>query len=95
MKVSTTVVQSVELDSNAVTEVFKARLDWLCGGDVYLNEDTGFIEEWTDTGHGSGMTDVVEKNPSEVQLTALKLRSLLKDAERAEWAKQAARRKTA
>lgn len=85
MKVSTTMVQSVELDARAVDEVFKAQLDSLCGGkDVYLNDKTGEVEEWDDTGHGSGITDVVDKKPSELKLAALKLRRLLDDARRAE-----------
>lgn len=85
MKVSTTVRQEVVLDGDAVEEVFKTRLDQYCGGkDVYLNDKTGEVEEWEDTGHGSGITDVVDKKPSELKLAALKLRSLIKQAEREE-----------
>jgi hypothetical protein len=83
MRVS--VRQEVVLDGEAVDAVFRDRLDTLCGGkDVYLNDKTGEVEEWDDTGHGSGITDVVDKNPSDLKLAALKLRSLLDDAQRAE-----------
>lgn len=85
MKVSTTVRQEVVLDGDAVETVFKNRLDAYCGGeDVYLNDETGQVEEWEDTGHGSGLTNVVDKKPSELKLAALKLRSLIKQAEREE-----------
>jgi hypothetical protein len=81
---STTVRQEVFLDADAVETVFKAQLDALCGGkDVYLNEKTGFIEEWEDTGHGSGLTSVVDKKPTALLLAALKLRSLLAEEKRA------------
>ena len=83
MKVSTTVVQTVELDARACEEVFNTRLDSLCGGkDVYLNPKTGKVEEWDDTGHGSGITDVVDEKPSKLKLAALALRELLKEAQR-------------
>jgi hypothetical protein len=78
MRVHTTVTQAVDLDKAAVEEVFRGRLYELCGSDgAYLNEKTGEVEEWYDTGHGSGITDVVDKAPSELKLAALKLRKLL------------------
>jgi hypothetical protein len=93
MKVSTTVRQEVVLDGEAVETVFRERLDSLCGGkDVYLNTETGQVEEWEDTGHGSGMTDVVDKKPSTLKLAALKLREELKKAEREEAAERESRR---
>ena len=77
MKVHTTVVQEVTLDGNAVREVFTKQLNSLCGGeDVYLN-DKGELEEWEDTGHGSGMTHVVSKKPTKIQIAAIELRGLL------------------
>lgn len=96
MKVSTTVRQEVVLDGEAVAEVFKRELDHLCGGaEVYLNEKTGEVEEWDDTGHGSGITDVVDKKPSKLKLAALKLRSLLEEEKRERYREQEERRKKA
>lgn len=78
MKVSTTVRQEVVLDGDAVNDVFKKRLDDLCGGeDIYLNGD-GWLEEWEDTGHGSGITHQ-RGRPTPVQKAALKLRDALRD----------------
>jgi hypothetical protein len=96
MKVSTTVRQEVVLDGDAVAEVFKRQLDSLCGGaDVYLNEKTGKVEEWDDTGHGSGITDVVDDKPSPLKLAALKLRSLLKKQLAEQYRAEEERRKKA
>jgi hypothetical protein len=96
MKVSTTVRQEVVLDGDAVATVFKKQLDSLCGGeDVYLNEKTGKVEEWDDTGHGSGITDIVDDKPSKLKLAALKLRSLLEEEKREQYRAEEARRKKA
>lgn len=83
MQVQTLVPHTVTLDERAVEAVFHARLDSLCGGpDVYLNDKTGEVEEWENTGHGSGITRVEDKKPSKLKLAALNLRQLLKDKER-------------
>jgi hypothetical protein len=90
---TTTVRQEVVLNDDAVEEVFNNVLDSYCGGThVYLNDKSGEVEEWEDTGHGSGITDVVDKKPSALKLAALKLRSLLKQAEREEAAERESRR---
>ena len=75
MKVSTLVTQSVELDERAVETVFNTRLAELCGGDgVYIND--GWLEEWEDTGHGSGLTHQ-KGRATELQKAAIHLRDLL------------------
>lgn len=80
MKVSTTVQQEVVLDSRAVDEVFKKKLDTLCGGeDVYLKD--GWLEEWEDTGHGSGLTHQ-RGRATPLQKAALALRDALNEERR-------------
>lgn len=77
MKVHTTVVQEVELDGDAVRKVFDAELEKLCGGDdAYINSK-GELERWEDTGHGSGITTIVDKKPSLLTVTANRLRELI------------------
>lgn len=84
MKVFVSQMVPVDLDSNAVQEVFNRRLEELCGGEhVYIDDDTGKVLEWTDTGHGSGMTDEV-KGASKIQIAALKFREAAREIARAE-----------
>lgn len=92
MKVSTTVVQEVTLDGNAVNAVFKKQLDALCGGeDVYLKD--GWLETWEDTGHGSGITHQLGR-PTSVQKAALALRDALAEERRKQYEDRATTRRT-
>jgi len=74
--------EEVKLDPDAIEEVFRARLDQMCGGEhVYIDDKTGKVMSWEDTGHGSGLTEAVE-HPTARQIAALKFRSTLKEIER-------------
>lgn len=100
MKVVVTRLESIELDGHAVDEVFKKRLDSMCGGEhTYIDPETGKVMDWEDTGHGSGLTEEV-KDPSPRMVAALKFRAELTkirhaeiDAERKQREKEQRRRK--
>lgn len=84
MKVTIQKFEHVELDADVVQEVFTKRLDQLCGGEhVYIDDKTGKVMVWEDTGHGSGLTAEV-KNPSSRQIAALKFRDELTKIRHAE-----------
>lgn len=82
MKVTVTHHERIELDGNAIEEVFAAKLEQLCGGEhVYLDEK-GRVMEWDPGYHGSGSTTELG-NTTPVQIAALKLRDAMKKAAQA------------
>lgn len=91
MKVIITHLESVELNYDTVKEVFQKHLESLCGGEHVYISDKGVVEEWEDTGHGSGLTRKVE-DPSPTQIAALKFRESLREIRQAEYAEQEKRR---
>jgi hypothetical protein len=84
MKVYITQSVPVELDGAAVKQCFEKYLEDLCGGEHVYISDKGVVEEWEDTGHGSGITRKVE-DPSPTQIAALKFRADLQAIKRAEY----------
>jgi hypothetical protein len=83
MKVHTTVTQEVTLDVHAVEEVFNRRLERLCGGEgVYIDDKTGKLMSWEDTGHGSGITETLG-DPTPVQKAAHALKDALREERQA------------
>lgn len=72
-------MDEVTLTEDTVKLVFNTHLDSLRGGrDVYLNHKTGAVEASDDWGRGTPGVEAVNISPSETQLAALKLRTLLR-----------------
>lgn len=64
--------REIDLPDEQVEQVFESRLDQLCGG-KHVHFKGKEVVEWTDTGHGSGLTEKVKK-PTPLQIAALKFR---------------------
>lgn len=95
MKTRVLTRQVVELDDEAVKEVFAKELLRLCGGEDMFLKDDGTVWETDDYGHGSPIEDRFE-HPTEVQVCALRLKNALKKqaADEARFEKNSAREVT-
>jgi len=78
MPLTVNVRRPVVLDGDAVKQCFDHHLQMLCGGEgVWLDENDVVMED-DDYRHGTPTSSRV-KNPSAVQVAALKLRTALKN----------------
>lgn len=94
MNVTVTSRQSIELDAGAVKECFEHYLKNLCGGDGLWIDDDGTVWEEDEYRHGTP-TDSKVKNPSAIQVAALRFKRALDDERRKKYEEEDARRKKA
>lgn len=79
MRIHVNEVREIWLGDENKRYIVMHELDIMCGGkDTWLDEKTGHIMVWEDTGHGSGLTSILTKKPTELQVSAHNTRRIMK-----------------